>query len=150
MDNIEKFKISANNSIIGFIGGFVVLIILFPIFSLFAEGSSIKMTLIGILFLALKAVLIYLLIYACDAWVDGDKVVLKKMFRKEKNYSFDKIGKLKSIQIKRDKYTTVEMKNDENTTEKYIIMNKMSLFPSENDKDAEQTLIKLKNLKKES
>ena len=147
MDNQKEIKLSSNWTNVGLYGGGLLLLFMVPILVLVTMEQKFHMGMVvaGIAFLGLIGFLVYLFRYTCDAWIIGDKIVLKKQFRPTKVYSFDKIRYPTSFQLKRTKYITVEMKNDDNTTEKFIIMNSRSLLSFEN-KDAEQVLISLRNL----
>ncbi|UOY05811.1 hypothetical protein L0P88_17950 [Muricauda sp. SCSIO 64092] len=147
MDNQKEIKLSSNWTNVGLYGGSLLLLFMVPILVLVIMEQKFHMGMVvaGIAFLGLIGFLIYLFMYTCDARIIGDKIVLKKQFRPTKEYSFDKIGYPTSFRLKRTKYITVEMKNDDNTTEKFIIMNSRSLLSFEN-KDAEQVLISLRNL----
>lgn len=147
MDNQKEIKLSSNWTNVGLYGGSLLLLFMVPILVLVIMEQKFHMGMVvaGIAFLGLIGFLIYLFMYTCDARIIGDKIVLKKQFRPTKEYSFDKIGYPTSFRLKRTKYITVEMKNDDNTTEKFIIMNSRSLLSFEN-KDAEQVLISFRNL----
>ena len=147
MNNQKEIKLSSNWTNIGLYTGSLLTLIMIPIliFVVKYQEFHIGMVLAGILLLALVGFQIYLYAYVCDARVVGDKIILKKKFRPAKTYSFDKIGYPSSFQFKRTKYITVEMKNDDNTTEKFVIVNSKSLLSFEN-KDAEQALISLRKL----
>lgn len=101
------------------------------------------MLIIGVQFLLFTAFFMYQLIYACEARVTNDKLVLKKLFRPSKSYSFEKIGNLRSFYT----YTLVKMENDYKVLEKYVIMNKADFWVSEK-KDPKQILISLRDTAK--
>lgn len=147
MKNQKEIKLSSNWTTVGLYGGTLLFILITPVlFSLVQDQEFHSgMVIAGILFLALIGFLIYLFIYVCDARVVGDKLILKKQFRPSKSYSFDKIGIPKSFQLKRSKYIIVDMKNDDGTDERFLIMNSKSIISFEN-KDAEETLIRLRSL----
>ncbi|NER17613.1 hypothetical protein [Spongiivirga citrea] len=146
MSTQTEIKLSSNWTNVGLYGGSLLVLFMIPIliFATKEQEFHMGMLLAGIIFLALIGFLIYLFIYTCDARIIEDKIILKKQFRRAKSYSFDRIGYPTSFQLKRTKYITVEMKNDDNSTEKYLIMNSKSLLSFEN-KDAEQALISLRN-----
>ncbi|MBL3657931.1 hypothetical protein [Fulvivirga sediminis] len=145
MNNQGEVKLSSNWTGIGlYISAFFILIMSpIVIFSNLDQDFHMGMLLSAAVFLASVSFLIYLFAYSCDARIVGDKIVLKKQFRPAKSYTFDQIGYPTSFQLKKTKYITVEMK-DNQAMEKYIIINSRSLFSS--SKDAEQTLINLRNL----
>lgn len=146
--NIEKeIKLSSNWTNVSLYLASFLLILMTPIlfFVVKEQEFNIGMIFSGIIFLTLIGFLIYLFIYSCDTRIVGDKIIMKKQFRQSKSYSFDKIGHPTSFQLKRTRYITVQMKNNDNTSEKYLIMNTKSLLSFEN-KDVEQTLINLRNL----
>ncbi|GAA3517425.1 hypothetical protein GCM10022393_34440 [Aquimarina addita] len=147
MNNQKEIKLSSNWTNVGLYGGSLLVLLMTPvlIFVLKEQKFHIGMVIGGIVYIALVGFLIYQFLYVCDAKIIGDKIVLKKKFKPSKSYSFDRIGYPESFQLKRTKYITVEMKNDDNTVEKYLIVNSKSLLSFKN-KDAEQTLISLRNL----
>lgn len=147
MNTQKEIKLSSNWTNIGLYGGSILTLSMVPILILASMEQELHMGMVlpGIIFLVLVGFTAYLFIYICDARIINDKIVLKKKFRPSKTYTFDKIGYPTSFQLKRTKYITVDMKNDDNTTEKYLIMNSKSLLSFEN-KDAEQALISLRNL----
>lgn len=147
MNNQKEIKLSSNWTNIGLYGGSVLVLLMIPIliFVVKEQEFHFGMVIGGIVFVSMVGFLIYQFLYVCDAKIIGDKIVLKKKFKPSKTYSFDKIGYPESFQLKRTKYITVKMKNDDNTVEKYLIINSKSLLSFEN-KDAEQTLINLRNL----
>jgi hypothetical protein len=98
-----------------------------------------------ILFLVLMGIVSYLFIYACDARIMGEKLVLKKQFRPAKSYAFDKIGFPSAFQYRTTKYITFYMENEDGSEEKYMIINSNSLIAFEN-KDAEEVLIRLREI----
>ena len=147
MNNQKEIKLSSNWTNVGLYGGSLLVLLMTPvlIFTLKEQEFHIGMVIGIIVFIAMVGFLIYQFLYVCDAKIIGDKIVLKKKFKPSKSYSFDRIGYPESFQLKRTKYITVEMKNDDNTVEKYLIVNSKSLLSFEN-KDAEQTLISLRKL----
>lgn len=142
-----EIKLSSNWTNVGLYLGTIVVILMIPVLAKVIQEQEFHMGMLlaGAIFIALIGFIVYLFIFLCDARVIGDKLVLKKKFRAAKHYSFDKIGYPKSFHLKRSKYTTVEMQNEDKSQEKYLIMNNRSLLSFEN-KDAEQTLIDLRNM----
>lgn len=147
MDNQKEIKLSSNWTNVGLYGGSILLLVMIPIFISEIKEQELHIGIIigGIIFIALCGFLIYQFIYVCDARIIGNKIVLKKKFRPSKSYSFDRIGYPGSFQLKKTKYITVEMKNDDDTFEKYLIINSKSLLSFEK-KDAEQILISLRSI----
>ena len=138
MSNYQEIKLSSKCTIL------VLLMVPVLIYSTKEQEFHFGMVIGGVLFIALIGFIIYLFAYLSDARVIGDEIVLKKKFRPSKSYSFDKIGYPSSFKIKRSKYTTVTMTNEDKKLEKYLILNSTSILSFEN-KDAEQTLINLRN-----
>ncbi len=112
------------------------------------EQNEFEKAIIGLLCLAFTAFSIYKLIYACEAWVINDKLVLKKQFRPSKSYSFEKIRNLRSFFTGNARCTSVKMENDDKIQEKYWINNKDNFWVSEKN-DPEQILISLRDTAKE-
>lgn len=146
MENKKEIKLSSDWTNVGLYGGGILCLIFIPIFFfvLTNQRFHIGMLIGGLGLLLLTGFVVYQFIYACDARIINDTLVLKKQFRLPKSYSFDRIGYPTSFQLKRTKYTTIEMTNDDNTQEKYLIINSKSLLAFEN-KDAEQILMSLRN-----
>ncbi|WP_074405641.1 hypothetical protein [Aquimarina megaterium] len=118
-------------------------------FFLFMQKEfDIGMVIFGAFVLGITALIICQFIYACDARVINDKLVLKKQFKPSKTYSFEKIRNPRSFRIKRTSYITVKMENEDKVLEKYLIINNHHLLSFEN-KDAKQVLISLKNMHKQ-
>lgn len=142
-----ELKISSNFTKFGLFIGAILILGMIPVLILTTREQDFHggMVLAGLIYLALVGFEIYLFVYSCDARINGDKLVLKKLFRTEKTYTFDKIGEPSSFQIKRTKYITVPMQNDNKIQEKYLILNSKSILAFEN-KDAEQVLKTLRDL----
>ena len=147
MNTKKEIKLSSNWTNVGLYLGSIIILFMIPVLISIAKEQefNIGMVLAGIIFIVLIGFLIYQFMYVCDARIIGDKIILKKKFKPSKSYSFDKIGYPESFQLKTTKYITVEMKNDDDTLEKYLIINSKSLLSFEN-KDAEQALIDLRNI----
>jgi hypothetical protein len=96
-----------------------------------------------LILLVLIGFLTYQFIFACKAQLSGNMLILKKQFRPAKSYSFDKILSVSSFKYKRIKYITVSMLNEDDATEKYLILNNHAILSFENI-DAEQTLLNLR------
>ncbi|SHI61002.1 hypothetical protein [Aquimarina spongiae] len=147
MNTQKEVKLSSNWTSFGLYaaGIFTLFLLAIGLFAVIEYEFNERMLLGGVLLLLLVVLVIYQFLYACDARIVGDKIVLKKKFRRAKSYSFDKIGYPDSFQLKKTKYITVEMKNDDGTFETYLIINTRSfLFPE--NKDAERVLINLRNI----
>lgn len=71
--------------------------------------------------------------------VINNKIILKKQFRAKKEFHFNQIQNISSFQLKNTKYITVSMKNNENSIEKYLIIETQFFF-SKKEKDVEKTL----------
>lgn len=71
------------------------------------------------------------------------KLILKKSsLVTAKSYSIHKIGSIHSVYISCDKYTTVQMKNEDKSLEKYIILSNESLFSKTIDPEEILTLLR--------
>ncbi len=145
----QEIKLSSNWTSAGLYVGSILLLLISPVIIFAAKKQEFYMGMMiaVLIFLNLIGFLVYQFTHVCDARIIDDKIVLKKLFRPEKTYSFDKIGCSYSYQLKRTKYIAVEMKNEDNTVEKYLIINSKSLLSFEN-KDTEQVLISLRNKSK--
>ncbi|MCL5246563.1 hypothetical protein M4I21_12130 [Cellulophaga sp. 20_2_10] len=97
----------------------------------------------GLVLLIIIGLIAYQFMYICNAYIVGEKLILKKQFRAAKSYSIHKIGSIHSVYISSDKYTTVQMKNEDKSLEKYIILSNESLFSK--TIDPEEMLILLRD-----
>ncbi len=149
MNNQGEIKLSSNWTKVGLYIGSIIIMLITLILIIITKNQDfhIGMLVSGLILFLLVGFIVYQFIFVCDAKIVGDKIILKKIFRQSKTYSFDKTKYPTSFQIKRTKYVTVEMINDDNTLEKYLIVNSKSLLSFEKI-DAEQILINLRNLSK--
>ncbi|MBV7440544.1 hypothetical protein KRX57_03860 [Weeksellaceae bacterium TAE3-ERU29] len=146
MENQKEIKLSSGWSVISLYIGAILLILVSVIIYLFVPLKMDNGVIIGgLIYLMLFCFVVYLFMYMSTAKVIDGKVILKKQFRPAKSYEFDKIGELSSFRIKRSKYTTIEMKNNDGSIEKYVIMNSSALLSFENQ-DAEEILFSLKRI----
>lgn len=148
MTNYKEIKISSNWTGVGLYGGLILILIMAPIIVEASQAQEFHfgMILAGLIYLGLVGLMIYQFMYVSSAIISGDKLVLKKQFRPAKSYGFHQIGYPTTFNYKSTKYITVEMTNDDHTTEKYLILNSRGIFAFEN-KDAEGVLIQLRNMK---
>ncbi len=130
----------------GLYGGALLILFIVPgsLFSMAHKRFHGGMVIAILVLFALIGFLIYQFIFACKAQLSGETLTLKKQFRPAKSYSFDKICSVSSFTLKRTKYITVVMLNENGSTEKYLIINNNSLLAFENI-DAEQTLNNLRD-----
>jgi hypothetical protein len=145
MTEQEEKKLSSNWTTVALYGSILIILVFVPMIIFTSNDKPFHMgkpiAFIGISVLIFLT--IYQFIYVCTAKVVGDKLILKKQFRPEKTYSFDKIGQPKSLQLGSNHYVYFKMTNDDNTEEKFIIMNSSSLLAFEN-RDAKQVLLELR------
>ncbi|SEC33321.1 hypothetical protein SAMN04489761_2702 [Tenacibaculum sp. MAR_2009_124] len=139
-------KLSSNLTFPGVFLSAVVTIAMMPVaYNRVAQNGSMSLMLfVGIFFLGMIALQIYLFRFVCSAKVENGALFMKKLFRPAKEYTFDKIGEPKSIRIKNTVYTSVKMENEGTTHEKFLIVNSKSIL-SKNKIDTKNTLIELKN-----
>lgn len=142
----NEITLSSNWTNIGLYGMALLCLLCIPLFVFTWKNQELHvgMLIAPILLIVLMSFVVYQFLYVCTATIVADKLVLKKKFRAAKSYSFDAIGYPTSFQLKRTRYITVEMKNNDGNLEKYMIINSRALLSFEN-KDAEQTLIDLRN-----
>ncbi|MCL2651383.1 MAG: hypothetical protein FWD60_10225 [Candidatus Azobacteroides sp.] len=96
--------------------------------------------LFNIFLLAAIGFYIYLLIFLSEAEIDENHLIFKKAFRKKKSFTFDKIEEApSSFCLKRTKFITVKMINEDGRTEKFVLLNKYPLSSKE-DVDTEDIL----------
>ena len=102
----------------------------------------IIMVFFGLVLLIIIGLIAYQFMHICNAYIVGEKLILKKQFRTAKSYSIHKIGSIPSDYISCDKYTTVQMKNEDKSLEKYIILSNESLFSKTIDPEEILTLLR--------
>lgn len=78
--------------------------------------------------LAVVAFTYYFTMYGCSAFIDEDKLVLKKMFRPQKEYTFDKIEKHFTYRLKNNHFTNLKMKEANGELERYCIFSTYNIF----------------------
>jgi hypothetical protein len=144
MTNQKEIQISSNWTTFSLYAQAIICLIFLPVMGLaIASGEFHFGKILGLLgLMALVGFMVYQFIYVATAKVSDDKLILKKQFRPEKSYEFSKIGYPTSFQIKRTKYTSVKMKNNDGTFENYMIINSNAILSFEN-KDAEAVLMAL-------
>ena len=147
MNNQKKIKLSSNWTNVdgGLLGGlfFSAFFIISIIRQNFNHGTIMAIQVFLFLFpLSITAFFINRLIFACDAKIIQDKLILTKQFRSSKSYTFDKIERISSSRSWNVKHITVKMRNDDNSLEKFVIINHRSFFSSKN-RDPERILREL-------
>jgi hypothetical protein len=145
MSNQNEITLSSKWTNFGLYAGAFLIVFIIPVsfFSMANQKFHGGMVIGILILLVLIGFLTYQFIFACKAQLSGNTLILKKQFRPAKSYSFDKIFSVSSFKYKRTKYITVLMLNEDDTTEKYLIINNYALLSFEN-KDAEQTLLNLR------
>ena len=78
------------------------------------------------------------------AEVRSEKLILRRLFGKEKQFIFSDIMDVSSFQLSRTNFVTIKIKNEFDKVEKFIIMNSKSLLSFEKV-NAKKVLIALKN-----
>ena len=145
MTEQEETKISSNWTTVSLYASVLIILVFVPMMIFTNKDRPFHMGMpIAILAISVLICLtVYQFIFVCTAKIVGDTLVLKKQFRPEKTYSFDKIGQPKSLQLGSNRYITFRMTNDDNTLEKYIILNSSSMLAFES-RNAEQVLLGLR------
>lgn len=149
MSEQDEIKLSSNWANFGLYFGAFISLAFIPIFYLVitSQPYHIGMVLGGIIYVALVGFVIYWFMFGASARIKGDKLIFKKQFSAPKVYGFDKIGDISSFRLKRGKFTTVKMENEDGSFDNYFIYNSFSLLSFEN-KDAEESLNALKRMSK--
>ncbi len=147
MKDPNEVKLSSGWTNVGVFGGAIVCLCITPLlYSIITKQEfNVGMVIAIGVYLLLSGFIIYQFLYVCDARVNTQQLTMKKLFRPAKVYSFDKIGEISSFRVKTTKYVTVEVENEDKSVEKYLIINSNALLSFE-DKDAEDALIRLRNL----
>lgn len=143
----QEIKLSSAWSTFGlYLATFLLVFVSFAIIMV-SENEKLHAGMIfsGILYVIIVGFLVYLFIYNSKATIIGNQLVLKKQFRQAKTYTFDQIGRPSSFRLKNTRYVTFEMKNNDLTTEKFLIINHRSLLAL-NKIDVEATLQNLRKL----
>ncbi|MGG8497371.1 hypothetical protein ACQY1Q_13225 [Tenacibaculum sp. TC6] len=145
MNAQQEIKLSSNWTMPGLYLSTLATLIFIPVAvsKIIKEGSTGAIVLGGLFFLLLIGLHIYLFKFLCVARVKNNKLVMKKLFKDAKEYTFDQIGTPKSLRIKNTVYTSVAMNNNKGGLEKFLIVNSKSLL-SLNKIDAKATLMRLK------
>lgn len=100
-----------------------------------------------IMFLIMVGITLFLAFSLSEVKLTENELRLKKIFGKEKSYSFDKIGYPSSFRFKRLKFTSVDMKEKSGDTKNYLILNNNALLSGERI-DAEEILLALRKKSK--
>ena len=140
-------KISAKNTKLSLFFLFFVWV-LFPTFILyntlpkiFSEKHQLLLLIgLNLFCLATIAFAVYLYLFVSEVEVEENQLIFKKKFRSKKTYTFDKLGIPRSFYIRGTKFIiTVDMTNEDGSTEKFLIMNNKSLSLND-DIDTEDVL----------
>ncbi|SEQ46799.1 hypothetical protein [Myroides profundi] len=78
-------------------------------------------------------------IYLCTAYIRGDKLILKKYFRSEKQYTAKQLVNIKKYKLGRIHLIMVSMKSVDGSIERYMIMNIYAWY-AQSVYDAEEEL----------
>ncbi|AJA69151.1 hypothetical protein HX045_04020 [Myroides odoratimimus] len=78
-------------------------------------------------------------IYLCTAYIRGDKLILKKYFRSEKQYTAKQLVNIKKYNLGRIHLIMVSMKSVDGSIERYMIMNIYAWY-AQSVYDAEEEL----------
>ncbi len=94
--------------------------------------------------LVLSGIAIYLTFSLTTAEVYGREIIFRRLFEREKSYSFGCIGQPVSFEIRGLKFTSVKMEDTSGRIEKYLILNvHQGLF--RDTVDAKRILTRLRN-----
>jgi hypothetical protein len=137
---MEKMKLTSGYTKVGLIIGMIFSLAMVPVLIFVATHQDFHFGMIvGILvWLVLFGIILNLVIFNADVRVEDNKVILKKLFSKEKSFNFSEISSVKAMMVKRTKYTTVKFQT-EGKTEKFILINKIGLISVSNT-DSEAVL----------
>ena len=96
-------------------------------------GFELKINVILSLIIALVlfGLTLYLTFSLSIVKIQGGEIKFKKMFRKERSYTFDKIGYSKTFRYKRLVFISTEMKNELGDFDEYLILNNNALLSGE-------------------
>jgi hypothetical protein len=140
---MEKMKLTSGFTKVGLIIGMLLILAMVPVLIFVGTHQDFYFGMIvGILgWILLFGKVLNLVIFNADARVEDNKVILKKLFSKEKSFNFSDISSVNAIMVKRTKYTTVKFQT-EGKTKKFILINKIGLISASNtDSEAVLTAI---------
>jgi hypothetical protein len=137
---MKTMKLSSNWTKTALFGNLIVTLIMVPIFLFVFTTQNFHAGMVfGLLILIVLIILaIYLFTYGCEAYVEGEDIILKKLFKPEVKMPISSIYSIKSFKLKQTKYTSLNFKNNF----KFIIINSTS-FLEQNKVDAEKILLEI-------
>lgn len=121
--------------------------IILPVILLYSSGGKIQIEgtqfVAVLIYVIFVGVTIYLAFSLAKVTANDNVIVFKKIFGKEKKYTFDKIGYPKSFRYGRLKFTSIDMKEGARNSSKYLILNNNAMLSGERN-DAEEILNELR------
>lgn len=140
MKNLETTKISSSLTKVMTYGFFIIYLFFTSLGILgiindpkeFNAGMIIPI----IIYSIFTFLVLYQLIFACEAQIIGNKIVLKKLFRAPKFYAFNRLRYPSVYRQRGMDYINIKMKNDDGSYEKYLILNSTSIFSSNKQAEA--------------
>lgn len=141
MKKENEIKLSSSWTIPSMILMVITSLIFVPVIFLMQQKQEISFWIIlgDLLLIALVGFVFYLLFNVCIARIINDKLILRKLFKSKKEFSFNQIQKVSSFRLKRSKYIFVKIKHDSSHSETFVILNSSSILSFE-DMDAEEIL----------
>jgi hypothetical protein len=123
MSNQKNIRLSSSSS--GFLIHLALLavIMMIPAFGLIimTDGFHIGIIIGIVIYLFVLLIIVSQFNTNCDARIIDNKLVLKKMYKSAKSYSFDRIAKVESSRLRRVQYIYLDMTNDDGELEYYMI-----------------------------
>ena len=145
---MNKLTLTSGFTKLGLIIAMIFILVLVPVigFVYTQRGFHVGMIFGGLAWLILFGIVLNLLLFNADARIEGDQVILKKLFGKEKSFQVSEISDISSVTVKQTKYTTVKFQSP-GKTEKFLLINKLG-FISVSNTDSEAILNGLRQTKK--
>ena len=137
---MNTLKLTSPLTKVGLVISMIFVLAMIPVLVFVGQHQEFHVGMIigGLMLVILAGIVLNLLIFNADAKIEGDQIHLKKMFSSQKSYYPNEIAEVKSMMVKRTKYTTVKFKRD-NKTDKFLLINKIGLV-SVSNKDSEAIL----------
>ncbi|QKG78886.1 hypothetical protein [Tenuifilum thalassicum] len=134
MRDLEKgrpVKVSSDFSFFGaFIGLIIVLLYSFILFAIMKDPSTEfnKLALPLIFYFIILGLTIYQFIFVSKVFLVGNKLLIKKIFRKKETVLLNQIQNISTFRLKNTKYTIVSYKLDNGLESKALILNSNSVL----------------------
>jgi hypothetical protein len=144
-NGMEKLNLTSRFTKFALIYGLIIILAMAFVLYFILKGQDFHPGMIigSIIWFGLLILVLRLLVTNADVRIEGNKIIVKKLFSPEKSYAVSEIHSISSRVFSRAKYTTVEF-NRNGEFEKFLLINKLKVFSSRN-LDSEKELMELVN-----